>query len=117
MLTVGQEGSPLVEINGGSNLRAVAFAADGEYLVSGGAGVQVWRLEGGRQMATVDSEAEDVLCLAVSNDGRWIAAGTMLGDVFVWDAKTYEKVISHKDNYDVFGVDFSPDSTRSLCIG
>ena len=76
MLTVGQEGSPLIKINSGSDIRAVAFAANGEYLVNcGGRGVRVWRVEDGEHMATV-SEAKHVECLALSKDGRWIAAGT-----------------------------------------
>ena len=66
-------------------------------------------------METVEA-SRDVRCLAVSKDGRWIAAGTSWGDVFVWNAKTYRKVISHRDynriRRDVNGVDFSPDSTR-----
>jgi WD40 repeat protein len=111
MLTVGQEGSPLIEINGGSDIRAVAYAANGEYLVSGSEdGVRVWGVEDGKQMATM--AAEYVWCLAVSKDRRWIAAGTLYGEVLVWDAKTYEKVFSHKDDDDINGVDFSPDSTR-----
>ena len=117
MLSVGQEGSPLIEINGGSDIRAVAFAANGKYLVSGGRGAQVWRVEDGKQMVAL--EAKDVVCLAVSTDGRWIAAGTAWNEVFVWDAKTYEKVISQRENYHhngnanyILGVDFSPDSTR-----
>jgi WD40 repeat protein len=111
-LTVGQEDSPLTEINGGSEIRAVAFAANGEYLVSGGAGgVRMWRVEDGEEMATV--ETKYVLCLAVSADGRWIAAGTLYGEVLVSDAKTYEKVIAHKEDYYwINGVDFSPDSSR-----
>jgi WD40 repeat protein len=111
MLIVGQEGSPLIEMNGGSDIRAVAFAANGEYLVSGSRdGVRVWRVEDGKQMATM--EAVGVQCLAVSKDGRWIAAGTHWGRMFVWDAKTRETIISHKDHKGVCAVDFSPDSTR-----
>ena len=68
----------------------------------------MWRVEDGKQMATL--EASDVLCLAVSNDGRWIAAGTDRGPL-VWNAKTYEEVFSHRVGY-INGVDFSPDSTR-----
>ena len=112
MLTVGQEGSPLIEINGGNDIRAVAFAANGEHLLtSDNKGVRVWRVEDGKRMATV--EARDVQCLVVSKDGRWIAAGTWNG-VSVWDAKAYyEKVFSHVDNgHEIQGVDFSPDSTR-----
>ena len=112
MLTVGQEGSPLIRINDGNDIWAVAFAANGEYLVSGGrGGVRVWRVEDGKQMATI-MDAECVLCLAVSKDGRWIAAGTQGGSVLVWDAKTYQKVFSHSDILSINGVDFSSDSTR-----
>ena len=117
MLTLvpGQEGSPLIEINGRNNIWAVAFAANGEHIVGGGTNreVGVWRVEDGKQMATM--AAQDVNCLALSKDGRWIAAGTWHGDLFLWDAKTFEQlqVFSHKENYYVIhGVDFSPDSTR-----
>ncbi|KAF8435498.1 hypothetical protein L210DRAFT_3551412 [Boletus edulis BED1] len=51
-------------------------------------------------------------CLAVSKDGRWIAAGTYFNDLFVWDATTYEQVWKHKDSNSIHAVDFSPDSTR-----
>jgi WD40 repeat protein len=65
-------------------------------------------------MATV--EAEDVGCLAVSKDGRWIAAGTGSGEVFVWDAMTFGKVFWHGNDRNIYSrvgaVDFSPDSTR-----
>ena len=69
----------------------------------------MWRVEDSKQMAAL--EAKNVQCLAVSKDGRWIAAGTSEGYVFVWDAKTYRTVFTHWEN-DILGVDFSPDSTR-----
>ena len=93
----------------------MAFSANGEYLVGGGLadGAGVWRVEDGKQMATM--EARDVWCLAVSQDGRWIAAGTNDGEVSLWDAKTFEKVFSHKDSYGIpVLADFSPDSTRLI---
>ena len=111
MLTVGQEDALIIEINSGRDIQAVAFAANGEYLVSSGSeGVRVWQVEDGKQMATLDPELKGVECLAVSTDGRWIAVGATRGDVYVWDAKTYEKVFSHtEDLYNIYGVDFSPD--------
>ena len=117
----GQEGSesPLSEIDGGSYIHAVAFAANGEYVVGGGGDdVGVWRVEDGKQIATLALAAgPTVYCVAVSKDGRWIAAGTNNGVVIMWDAKTFEKVFSHKEGNSVnvtFGVDFSPDSTRLM---
>ena len=97
MLTVGQEASLLTEINARDDIRAVAFAADGKYLINGGWGdVRVWRVEDGKQMSTL--EAEYVWCLAVSKDGRWITAGTSKGEVIVWDAKTFKNFSSHRDD-------------------
>ena len=49
-------------------------------------GVGVWRVEDGRQVARM--QATEVWCLAVSEDDRWVAAGTLLGDVVVWDTQT-----------------------------
>ena len=88
------------------------FSADGKHLLSGGDdGVRVWRVEDGKQVAML--EAKSVLCLAVSKNGKWIAAGTENGDVYVWDTETREQALSYKeDSSPVCTVDFSPDSTR-----
>jgi WD40 repeat protein len=111
MLTIGQ-GATLVEIDGGRPIWAVTFSANGEYLVSGDSrAVRVWRVADGEEVGTM--AAYDVRSIAVSKDGRWIAAGTELGRVIVWDAHTYERIFTHKDRHNtVRAVDFSPDSTR-----
>ena len=105
---------PPIEIDVGSQVYAVTFSVNGKYLLSGGKeGVRVWRVKDGTQVARM--EARYVNCLAVSKDGRWIAAGTYLGDVFLWDAKTHKQIFKHKpsdDYHTIKGVDFSPDSTR-----
>ena len=93
----------------------MAFSTDGEHLLSGGDGnVEVWRVEDAKKIATMEvTRGDDVQCLAVSKDGRWIAAGTDEGDVYVWDAETREQVWSHReDTRDINAVDFSSDSTR-----
>ena len=103
--------NPAIEMNVGFDVSAVTFSANGEYLLTGGWGeVGVWRVEDGEQIATMAGRG--VRCLAVSKDSRWIAAGSSEG-VFVWNARTYGKVFSHRDSRDgTLGVDFSPDSTR-----
>ena len=105
MLTIGIDRPP------------VTFAANGEYVVSGGTrGVQVWRVEDGKLLATM--EAEQVQCVAFSKDGKWIAAGTFWGDVMVWDAKIYKQIFTTWKIDDVIrGVDFSPNSSRLVALG
>ena len=112
MLIIRQEHrDPPIEIDVGSWIYAMTFSANGEYLMSGDrGGVRVWRVKDGTQVARM--EAKDVRCLAVSKDGRWIAAGTWVGDIFVWDAKTYKQVFKHWEDSRTNGVDFSPDSTH-----
>ena len=105
MLTIGQDRPP------------VTFAASGEYVVSCVTrGVQVWRVEDGKLLATM--EAEHVQCVAFSKDAKWIAAGTFWGDVMIWDAEIFRHVFTTWRIDDVIrGVDFSPDSTRLLALG
>ena len=113
VLIVGQERCEPTEIDVGSGVQAVTFSTRGEHLVSGGGGgVRVWRVENRKRTATMETNGT-VFCLAVSKDGRWIAAGTIVGEVVVWDMATLEQVFKHKeDNSTVNGVDFSPDSSR-----
>ncbi|KAF8546305.1 hypothetical protein OG21DRAFT_1176634 [Imleria badia] len=106
------EGAKQVEIDGGRSIWAVTFAANGGYLLSGDdEAVRVWRVSDGEEVGTL--AACDVRSIAVSKDGKRIAAGTELGRVIVWDAQTYERVFTHKESSSTIrAVDFSPDSTR-----
>ena len=115
MLTAGQECFPPIEISGDIKIKAVTFTADGEYIVGGGDEARVWQVEEGKQMPVATMAERDVFCLVVSKDGRWIAAGTNKGDAIVWDAKTFEKVFSHRpEPYAITGLDLLPDPTRLL---
>lgn len=115
MLTVGQERAPPTEISTGSQIRAIAFTGNGEFLVSGDKeSVGVWRVADNQQVGTM--KARDVRSVAVSKDGRWIAAGTSWGETTVWDSwQTFKEVFTRDDDHHghtVTSVDFSPDSTR-----
>ena len=110
MLIVGQEPCSSIEFDIGHEINAVTFSANGKYLVSGGSeGVRVWRAHDGKHIASMD--VQDVSCLAVSKDGRWIAAGSFVGCAFVWDATTYQQAFEHLNEGVCTAVDFSPDAT------
>ncbi|KAF8548112.1 hypothetical protein OG21DRAFT_1607087 [Imleria badia] len=106
------EGSTLVEINCGYPVWVVIFSANGEYLIGGDdKAVRVWRVADGEEVGTM--AAYDVRSIAVSKDGKWIAAGTELGRVTAWDAQTHERLFTHKESSSsVRAVDFAPDSNR-----
>ena len=96
-------------------MHALRFTAKDEYLVSGGVGgVQVWRVKDGERVATM--KVKNVFSLTVSKDGRFIAAGSLWGDVWVWDAShatDHEQVFAgYIGLTTIYDVDFSPDSTR-----
>ncbi|KAF8546584.1 hypothetical protein OG21DRAFT_1491063 [Imleria badia] len=109
-VTKHREPATDIDIDIGSWVNAVTFSADNVW-TGGDSGARVWQAEEGKQGAIIGASA--VQCLAASKDGRWIAAGTYQGEMFVWDAETHEQVFWHRDNsQDINGVDFSPDSTR-----
>ena len=109
MWTVGLERSQPIEIDAGSTVWT--FSANGEYLMGGDkCRIRVWRVKDGEQVASMYTGI--VKCLAVSNDGRWIAAGTEKHDACVWDATTYKQVWKHSGDDSYGCIDFSPDSTR-----
>ena len=89
----------------------MTFTMNGKHLVSGGhEGVQVWRVKDGERLGAMQVE-HTVCSLAVSKDGRFIAAGSGLGDVWVWDGRTYEQVfvVEVLGGPIIYNVDFSPD--------
>lgn len=96
---------------------AVTFTASGKCLVSGSdEGVGVWRVRDGERKAKMQMK-DSARCVAVSKDGRWIAAGSGDGEVCVWDATSYEQVFADRVGISstvnvIYAVDFSPDSTQ-----
>ncbi|MBI5502118.1 MAG: hypothetical protein HY907_17880 [Deltaproteobacteria bacterium] len=73
-------------------IRALAFRPGGEELFSASLDGTVgwWRVAAGERIASLDppgpvDEGKGLLALAVSADGRYLAAGGWTGDVFVWD--------------------------------
>ena len=92
----------------------MTFGANSRYLVGGDdERLRVWRVQDGKQIAT--TPASKVRCVAVSEDGAWIAAGTSK-EVAVWDAKTYKETFALEEDHrtTMNGVDFSPDSAQLL---
>ena len=69
----------------------------------------------GRAVLTLDASA-DVRCVAISPDGRRIAAGTFNSTAKVWDLSGLELVTYRSRAQSIKGIAFSPDG-RQIATG
>ena len=118
----------LILDHGDESVNALAFSPDGTWAVTGSGTtpfssaprrttVSVWDTQNGRRRMTLFKAETNVWCVAVSPDGRRIAAGCTGGEVLVWDSATGLSVWSHRQqDYDAMSVAFSPDG-KWLAIG
>ena len=106
----------------GGQVCYVEYAADGRRLFSMGDSLRqqlvVWDTETRRRLAVLSTAQEDLHSIALSPDGRWMAAGTASGAVCLWDTETLElvgKLRSHLCSID--RLCFSPDGRTLATVG
>lgn len=72
--------------------------------------IRHWQVVNGREVRLPMDAAEWVWNTAVSQDGKWIVAGTTDGRAQVWNLETYEKESEFEAHSDwVHAVDVPPD--------
>lgn len=97
----------------------LAYSPDGKYIISssGGKTIQMWDVEKGECVKTLEASAGSVSCLAYSLDGKYIVSGsnqpyseTPDNNVRIWNAET-GKCIKTLEGHTkgVRSVAFSPD--------
>jgi WD40 repeat protein len=98
---------------------SLAYSPDGKYIISstGGKTIQMWDVEKGECVKTLEASAGSVSCLAYSLDGKYIVSGsnqphskTPDNNVRIWNAET-GKCIKTLEGHTkgVRSVAFSPD--------
>jgi WD40 repeat protein len=96
-LRLTQEGSTLIEINGGSDIWAVAFPANGEYLVSGDGSSGRWQINGNNEAKCQrDLPGRNLLIFGVdfSLDSARLLTASKNKTATVWDLATRKTVLT-----------------------
>lgn len=97
----------------------LAFSRDGSTVFSVGDDhlLRSWDLASGSEKNVADERSMLVSCVAVSPDGRWVAAGGYDDEVVVYDAQSLNPVATLKGHaHDVRALAFSHDG-RMLATG
>ncbi len=114
---------------GNTSVNALVFSPDGTWAVAGSGApsmggatsepplISVWDVDSGQRRKTLPGAKGTVLDVAVSPDGKKVAAGCAAGLVLVWDVATGQSAWTQSEpGLDAMSVSFSPDG-QSLAVG
>jgi WD40 repeat protein/tRNA A-37 threonylcarbamoyl transferase component Bud32 len=97
----------------------VAFSANGGLLYGGGSdGVRIWDASTGKPQGELDGPCDNITCLAISPDGRTLAAGGLQRKIILWDTATrkQKRTLIQEERY-LLSLAFSPDSRHLAATG
>ncbi len=84
------------------NVYDLAFAPDGKTIITGGIDeIEIWSVENGKLIASIDGHSDWVKCVDISADGNFIAAGGNDGVMRVWNITDYLPVKQRSSIQDV----------------
>jgi WD40 repeat protein len=103
----------------GTTLRSVIFSPDGQQIITGDAqgAIKFRDATTGQLLRTLTGTPGEVINLAISLDGRGLAAGSTEQGVTLWELATGRKLYTHNLPAPVLNVAFAPDGRRVAAAG
>ena len=90
-----------------SSIFSLAFNREGTRMVTAtyGRSIRVWDVEKAVVQATLSRAGSSIpLAVTFSPDGKWVMAGFVSGEIYIWDAATYGgSVVTAMDHHPVSG--------------
>jgi RNA polymerase sigma factor (sigma-70 family) len=110
-------GKPVVTVEAGSPVQAVAVAPGGGWVVTGGDGgvAGVWDVATGKGRVALRGHTGAVSGVAVSPDGKTVATGGEDETVRFWDPATGKELRRVEKAGWAAALAYTPDGTRLLC--
>jgi WD40 repeat protein/serine/threonine protein kinase len=118
LLVEAASGKLVRKLEGHTNgVWGLCFSHDGSFLASVGddAQIKIWDVASGRLKQKCQTTKKSVLCVAVSPDGKTIAAGD-IGYLTIWQPATDSLQDCQTGQGQLFSIAFSPDG-KSLATG
>ena len=93
-----------------SQIKKVAFSADGQQIISAGFHLKIWDIYTLREILTIRHD-EWIYTLAFSDDGELLAYGDTSGKIVVRNIRTHQEITEFQADSDLItAVRFSPDN-------
>ncbi len=114
LVTAVPTGKPMFTLKGHRfGVTGLAISADSKLLASAGSGpdfaVKVWDLATGTERASLTGHLDEVVCVAFSPDGRFLASGAKERTIRIWHLATNKTVLILRGHADaVSGLAFFP---------